>query len=206
MTAEVQERAQRRDRSVSWVVVGITLIALILGWFVKTAAEGRTVLYEADGLNVRYPADWVRAGVQSPALLQVEDRWAVPYRTTLRLERRPVPAGVPAGGPAGLEKILPTIQNSLALERGRGWTAYRVLRSDGNVEVSGTTGMHITFAYVETNPNPFLETVPVVMYGEDYLFPVGDQVYVATLTAAEANYAQAQKALSAFLRSLEVSD
>ena len=198
MTAEVQERAQRRDRSVSWVVVGVTVVALVLGWFVKTAAEGRTVLYEADGLRVRYPADWVRASAQSPALLQVEDRWAVPYATTLRLERRPVPAG--------LEKILPAIQNTLALERGRGWTAYRVLRSDGSIEVSGTTGMKITFAYVETNPNPFLETVPVVMYGEDYLFPVGDQVYVATLTAAEANYAQAQKALSAFLRSLEVSD
>lgn len=198
MTAEVQERAVRRDRSVSWVVVGVTVVALILGWFVKTAAEGRTVLYEVDGLSVRYPANWVRAEVQSPALLQVEDRWAAPYRTTLRLERRPVPTG--------FEKILPTIQSSLALERGRGWTAYRVLRSDGSVEVSGTTGMQITFAYVETNPNPFLETVPVVMYGEDYLFPVGEQVYVVTLTAAEANYAQAQKALSAFLRSLEVSD
>ena len=197
MTAEVQERARRRDRSVNWLVIGITVVALILGWFVKTTAEGRTVLYEAHGLRVRYPADWVRAVAQSPTLLQIEDRWAVPYRTTLKLERLPVPPG--------MEKILPTVQNSLALERGRGWTAYRVLRSDGSVEVNGTTGMQITFAYVETNPNPFLETVPVVMYGEDYLFPVGDQVYVATLTAAEANYAQAQKALSNFLRSLEIS-
>jgi len=198
MTAEVQERAGRRDRSVSWVVVAVTVVALILGWFVKSAAEGRTVLYEADGLRVRYPANWVRAEVQSPALLQVEDRWAVPTSTTLRLERRPVPAG--------FEKILPTIQNSLALQRGRGWTAYRMLGSDGSVEVNGTTGMRVTFAYVETNPNPFLDTVPVVMYGEDYLFPVGEQVYVVTLTAAEANYAQAQKALSAFLRSLQVRE
>jgi len=198
MTAEVHERAQRRDRWVSWVVVGVTVVALILGCLVKTAAEGRAVLYEGNGIRVRYPADWVRAKAQSPVLLQLEDRWATPYRTTLRLERRPVPAG--------MEKILPAIQNSMALERGRGWAAYRVLRSDGNVEVGGTTGMHVTFAYVETNPNPFLETVPVVMYGEDYLFPIGDQVYVATLTAAEANYTQAQRALAAFLRSLDVSD
>jgi len=198
MSAEVRERAARRDRYVNWVVIGVTVLALILGWLVKVAAEGRTVLYEGDGLSAQYPAEWVRAKVQAPVLLQLEDRWAVPYRTTLRLERRPAPTG--------MEKILSTVYNTLALERGRGWTAYRVLASDGSVEVAGTIGMHLTFAYVETNPNPFLETVPVVMYGEDYLFPIGDQVYVATLTAAEANYPEVRKALSVFLRSLEVSD
>jgi hypothetical protein len=196
MITEIREQAQRRDRWVSWLVIGVLIAALLLGWAVKAAAEGRTVLYQAGGLQVRYPAGWVRAEVQPPVLLRVEDRWAAPFRTTLMLQRRPLP-------PVG-EKPVGTVQQTLALERGRKWTAYRVLGMEENVSIAGRTGMRVTFAYVETNPNPFLETVPVVMSGEDFLFPVGDQVYIVTLTAAEANHARAQRALRAFLRSLEI--
>ena len=198
MTTEISGRGRRRDRWVSWIVIAVTAVALILGWFLKTAAEGRTAVYEAEGLRVRYPADWVRADPRPPLLLQVEDRWATPYRTTLTLARRPVPPGA--------VKVLPIIEDTLALERGRNWTAYRVLGMEGNIPIDGNSGMRVAFAYVEPNPNPFLETLPVVMHGEDYLFSMGDGVYIATLTAAEPNYAQAQKALKAFLRSLQVRE
>jgi len=196
MTTGIREQAQRRDRWVSWLVIGVFLVALLLGWVVKAAAEGRTVAHEAGNLRVRYPAGWVRTEAEPPVLLRVEDRWAAPFRTTLTLQRRPLP-------PDG-EKPVGIVQQALTLERARDWTAYRVLRMEESASIEGRTGMRVTFAYVETNPNPFLETVPVVMYGEDFLFPVGDQVYIVTLTAAEANYARGQKALRAFLRSLQV--
>ena len=193
MVAEVHARAQRRDRWVSWIVVGVVVVALLLGWLVKTAAEGRAVSYEVDGTRVRYPVGWMRATVQPPVLLQVEDRLAPSFRTTLTLQRRPVPQ---SGRP------LAAVQQNLALERARTWTAYRVLGVQEAATIEGRTGMRVTFAYVETNPDPFLETVPVVMHGEDFLLPVGNGVYVVTLTAAEANYAQAQKHLRTLVRSL----
>jgi hypothetical protein len=198
MAVEVRVQAQRRDRWVSWIVVVVFAASLILGWFVRMAAEGRAVTYEVEGLRMQYPADWVRANVHSPVLVQVEDRWAVPYRTTLTLERRPVPPDV--------ERVLPTIQSTIDLARGRSWTAYRVLAKEMDIPVRGTTGMRVRFAYVETNPNLFLDTVPVVMYGEDYIFPGKDEVYVATLTAAEDNFARAQKVLSLLLRSLQIQE
>jgi hypothetical protein len=193
MVAEIRSRAQRRDRWVSWIVIGVVVVALFLGWLVKVAAEGRTVAYNAGGLQVRYPAGWVRVNVEAPILLRVENRLATPFRTTLMLQQLPMPQG---------GKPLAAVQQSLALERGRAWIAYRVLRVEEPATVEGHTGMRVAFAYVEANPNPFLETVPVVMHGEDFLLPAGDKVYVATLTAAEENFAQAQRYLRSLVRSL----
>ncbi|MGQ9553604.1 MAG: hypothetical protein ACUVWR_05780 [Anaerolineae bacterium] len=193
MVAEIRTRARRRDRWVSWIVFALVVVALLLGWGVKAAAEGRTVLQEVEGVRVRYPAGWVKASVQPPLLLQVEQLVA-PFRTTLTLQRRPLPPE--AANP------LSAIQQALALERARSLTAYRVLSIEEAVSIGGRTGMRVTFAYVETHPNPFLETAPVVMHGEDYLFQAGNEAQIVTLTAAEANYARARKGLLVLVRSL----
>lgn len=196
MTTQVLKKARRRDRWVSWFVLGIFVIALILGWVVKTAAEGRTVTYEVEGVRVEYPQGWQRASVQSPYLLVARDQLATPSATTLMLQRRALPENV--------TNPIQSVHQNLTLERGRNWQAYRVLDVEQDAAFYGRTGQHVTFAYVEANPNnPFLEQVPVVMYGEDYIFASGDQVYIATLTAAEENYDRAQKDLRAFMRALQ---
>ncbi len=193
MWEQMRLRSQRRDRWVSWAVVGLVVVALLLGWLVKVAAEGRTIAYKAEGLSLRYPSGWVRANVEAPTLLRVEDRTATPFRTTLMLQRLPMPQG---------NRPVAAVQQGLALERGRTWIAYRVLSVEEPATVEGRTGMRVTFAYVEPNHNPFLETVPVVMEGEDFLLPAGDQVYVATVTAAEENFARALRHLRTLVQSL----
>ena len=196
MDPEMRERGQRHDRWASLAVIGVFVLALILGWIVKVSAERQTVAYETDGLHLYYPANWVRLDVQPPMLLQVEDRWANPFHTTLTLERRLVMPDV--------DNTLDFLEKVKALDRGRNWTAYRMLGMEKNVSIGGSTGIRVTFAYVETNVDPFVETAPVVVYGEDYMLPMGNQVYIATLTADEAHYSQGQKAMQALLRSLEV--
>jgi hypothetical protein len=192
MVAEIRAQAQQHDRLVSWIVVALFIAALLAGWGVKAAAEGRTVAVEAGGLQFRYPAGWVKAGAEPPVLFQAEE-WLAPARTAIVVQRRPMPA---------VQNPLRAVQQTLSLERARLWTAYRTLETDEAAIVARRTAMRVTFAYVETNPNPYLQTVPVVMHGEDYLIPMGSDVYIVTLTAAEANYARAQKALQSVVRSL----
>lgn len=192
MNSRMTAGAPRRDRWSSWAVVALTIVALLLGWAVKAAAEGRTSVYEADGMRIAYPAGWVRASVDAPMLLQVE-KLVGPARTTLSLQRRPVTAD--AANP------LNAVQQALTLERGRNWTAYRVLSVDPSGAVPGRDALEVSFAYVETNPNPFLKAAPVVMLGQEYLFSVDQAVQVVTLTAAEANFGGAVKDLQSFLRS-----
>ena len=192
MVAEIRARAQQRDRLVDWIVVALVVAALLVGWGIKAAAEGRTVAVEAEGLQLRYPAGWVRANVEPPVLLRAEE-WLGPARSTITVERRPLPP---------VQNPLRAVQQTLTLERARTWTAYRTLETEEGASVAGRPATRVAFTYVETNPNPYLATMPVVMYGEVYLIQVGNDVYVVTLTAAEAYYGRAQRALAGVVRSL----
>lgn len=198
MNRELQERAQRRDRWVDVVVTGVFVVALALGWGLKTSAEARSVSFEGDGVTAQYPSGWVRADVEAPAVLQVEDRLATPFRTTITVQRRPLPPGD--------VDALATVHSTMVLERGPQWTAFRVLNTREEAVVGGRSGMQATYAYVESNPNPFLETLPVVIEGKDFLFEVGDQAYVVTLTAAEVNFDRLGSTLEKFVQTLQVQE
>lgn len=192
MIAQLKRQARRRDRLVDWLVVALVVVALLLGWGVKTAAEGRTAVAAVEGLTIRYPTGWLKSEVEPPVLLQVEE-WLGLARSVITVQRRPMPA---------VDNPLAAVEQALTLERARGRTAYRTLETEEHVAIAGRVAQRAAFAYVETDPNPFLQTMPVVMYGEDYLFPVGDQVYIVTLTAAEAYFDHARPALNPVIRSL----
>jgi len=192
MIAEIRARAQQHDRLVDWLVVAMIVIALLAGWGVKAAVEGRTVVAEAGGLQLRYPAGWLKVNAEPPVLLRAEE-WLGPARSVITVQRRPLPA---------VENPLAAVQQALTLERARGWTAYRTLETDENASIAGRPAQRVAFGYVEANPNPFLQTMPVVMYGEDYLIRAGNEVYIVTLTAAEAYYDRAKSALGPVVRSL----
>jgi hypothetical protein len=192
MTEEMIERGRRRDRLINWILVGLLVVALLGGWALKASAEGRTTAFIRDTLQVRYPTGWLQAKTQLPVLFQAEDRGASPVATTLAVERQPLAVG--------MENPLAVVQQNMAFDRA-GLNSYRVLEVQTDFAIGGRTGMHVTFAYVDNNPNPFLQTLPVVIQGEDYLFLEGDFAYVFTLTAAQENYAQVRHLLDDLVRS-----
>ncbi|MBN1484041.1 MAG: hypothetical protein JXA37_04915 [Chloroflexia bacterium] len=195
---EVHAKAQRRDRWVTWIVIAVFVVAMILGWAVKSAAENSTVDYAAEGVQLSYPKGWLRAKVEAPLLLHVQDQQATPAPSSLMLQRQPLSTGMGEGG-------LSAVQQALSLERGRQWVAYRVLESEEKVSIAGHEAKHVVFAYVETTPNPFLVTEPVVMLGEDYIIMAkdGSNAYVFTLTAAKENYEHVQDLLTDLVRSFQ---
>ncbi len=190
---QVRDRARRRDRWVAWIVIGVFLLALVIGAVLKTLAESRSVEYRGDGFRLNYPAGWMRkTGLQPPYLFQAEDLGATPTRTTIALQRRPLPQHDPLG----------VVQRALTIERRSGaWVGYRELSLEKGVRIEGWEGLYVTFAYVEMEPDPFRLSLPVVMHGADYLFVGKTGVYVLTLTAAEENYARAQGLFLALVRS-----
>ncbi len=198
MAEEIRARGQRRDRWVSWIVVAVFIVALILGWVVKSQAENRTVFYQGGGIEVNYPEGWLARQVEDPVLIQVEDRWA---GTSLSLQRRALPTGV--------EQPFSEVAVRMALERSQ-WSSYRELDRDvataqEPIWIGGRqAAMRVEFAYVEPKPQAFQSTMPVVMHGDDYFFQEGDSAYIVTLIAAEANYAQARGYLEAFVATLRV--
>ncbi len=191
---EVRARSRRRDRWATWIVIGVFALALAIGAVLKTLAESRSVEYRGDNFRLNYPAGWVRqANPHPPYLFQVEDLGAVPGRTTIAVQRRPMPQHDPLG----------VVQRDLTIERRSdpAWAGYRELSRESDARVDGWEGLHVTFAYVEMDPDPFRLSLPVVMHGEDYLFVGKTGVVIFTLTAAEENYDRARGLFLALVRS-----
>jgi hypothetical protein len=194
MVADTRTKVQRRDRWVSWIVIVVFVVALILGWVVKTVAENRYVDYSDGTIQVRYPEGWILLEVESPVIFQAADK-PTGVRTALIIEQRPLATSA--------ARPLSVLLQTLTLERGSSWMAYRVLETQEGVTIAGWTATHVAFSYVETNPNPFMETVPVVMRGADYMIPDGEQVLIFTVVAPESEYDQAQRYLEDFVRSFQ---
>lgn len=158
-----------------WFVVGLTIVALILGWGVKTSTEGRGRSFSASGVTAMLPAQWLvetaGAGPLNGDSLEpgeVFNAWnpmdpATRYSTSL----------LPSGADVGLATAA-ALRN---LQRAQSLTAYRVIEQTP-VELSGRSGYRVTFAFVDATA---LDAVPVVFQGIDYYFPADGQVIVVTL-------------------------
>ncbi|MBI3740307.1 MAG: PrsW family intramembrane metalloprotease [Chloroflexi bacterium] len=64
----------RSDHFVAWVLIGITLVALGAGWYVKNSAENRTRAFQstANGISLMFPAYWSQ-GSEEGALVAFSD-------------------------------------------------------------------------------------------------------------------------------------
>lgn len=118
MVANIHTQIRRRNRLEAWVVVAVFIVALLLGWGIKALAETRTVTAQVEAFEVRYPEGWIDLKAEPPVLLRVADR-PTAMRIALTVEKRPLPPGA--------ERPLALVMQTLAMERGGNWMAYRVL-------------------------------------------------------------------------------
>ena len=53
------KKVSPQDRWADWVVVGVVIVALLLGWALKVSAENKTLSYSSEGVTVHYPYGWL---------------------------------------------------------------------------------------------------------------------------------------------------
>ena len=70
-TAKPQARL-RRESLTEWLVIGLVILALIVGWILKVSIQGQTATFASETLSVRYPVDWL-LGKDEEALFTVKD-------------------------------------------------------------------------------------------------------------------------------------
>jgi hypothetical protein len=173
-TRRLRERAlSRNDRFSAILVMAVVVALLMLGLALRGSALLRTRPYidRATGIEVHYPADWF-LDTHGDYMMRVRDPAARPFRTeyTIRI--------APASGQTSVRNVL----DALTLQRSNTLSAYRVLSVD---EEEGSTRM--TFAYVEADPNPFVQQLSVVVRGMDRVILDGNRAIVVTF-AAEADH------------------
>lgn len=188
----MKSTASMGDRFAEITVIAVTLIALVLGWFLKSAVQNRAFKFEANGISAQAPTGWLQAKTEGDEVLHVTDLSSEGFGTTYIVRKMPITADIQMG----------QIVSLLTLERGQKLTAFRVLDQQ-EVTVYGQPAYEVSYVFVVSDPDLTHATMPSVVRGVDYIFMKNDQAVVATYWADEANFDSDLNRFHLFLDSLK---
>ena len=215
-TAKPQARL-RGEGLTEWLVIGLVILALIVGWVLKVSIQGQTATFASEILSVRYPVDWL-LGKDEEALFTVTDPDSLStFKTAFSARVEPLGEteeqeyvfkveGVDASVmPLGQVTGLNSAANRIIMRKNKDLKEYNVL-STTPTTLSGQNAIAIEYAYVDS-PRAGWATapsLPVVVQAVDTVTVKGDQVYIFTY-AADANiFAQEKGTLAAILESVSL--
>jgi hypothetical protein len=95
------------------------------------------------------------------------------------------------------------ILNALSLERGQTLSAYTVYDKQPYPLPNEIEGTAMSYTYVQTDPNPFLQSVPVVVEGLDILTIARGQAIIITFLSDADRYEVNLPILEQFINTLE---
>lgn len=189
---DVASEQTRNDRFSSLLVIIVTLILLGLGLVNSQRITNNLWAYNSRvaGIEATYPAGWL-IDESGEYVVRMRNPRARPFKTQYQIRI------VPAGGQTSIRNVL----DGLTLQRSSDLAAFRVLSVE-DVSVGATTLTRLTFAFVDADPNPFIQRLPVVVKGMDILIRDGERVIVVTFMAEEDTFDQDQPDFDRFLQSL----
>jgi hypothetical protein len=177
MTAQTM---QKTSSTPVWFVVVVTLIALLLGWGLKSFTEGGTRAVSEGGISASVPAGWLVNANDAGPLTSGQTETGLVFSSWDPLD--PGTRYYVSLLPGGAQDDLAAAAAIRNLSRAQHLTAYRVLERTP-VTLKGRAGYRVSFAYVNaSDPGE----APVVYEGVDYYFADGDQIIVATLETTGA--------------------
>ncbi len=188
-----------RQRWANYITIFVALIGLAGGLILRNSYENSTQRYENSevGIAVRYPSNWLLdespAGTRSDYIVRMQDPIAVPFKTTLQISLLAV----------GPDAHLSDIPDLLNLTRASSFATYRPLPVTPVVLPNGSQGIQMNYAYVATETNPALQSVPIVVQAEDVIVLRGTQAFVITYRADAQSFAANLHYFDSFLRSVE---
>lgn len=167
----------KNDRFSAVLVVIVFAAAIGLGLLLRQQSMGETWPYisQEAGIEGTYPAGWL-TDEEGSYVVRIRDPKARPYKTQYQI------TVVPAGGQTSIRNVL----DNLTLQRSVSLPAYRVLSVEEGGGAEAVTQME--FVFVQTDPNPFIERLPVVVRGLDRVVLDGNRAVIVTYMAEEASY------------------
>lgn len=175
---EASSEITKNDRFSFVLVIATFVVMVSVGLLIKQQSAAGTWSFSdtESGIEAQYPVGWlVEEG--STTVARIRDPKARPFKTQFVL------TVVPAGGQTAIRNVLDT----LTLQRSIDLPAYRVLQVE-NFDQGGFTVTQMDFVYVQTDPNPFIERLPVVVRGMDRVILDGNRAIIASYMADEATF------------------
>jgi hypothetical protein len=177
------------------LVLLFAFFAFFIGVNLRDSALNATWIYtntEA-GIRAEYPQNWL-IDTDGDYVFRVRDVSKTGYPTTIQVSVRPVSAETPPR----------YVFDALTLSRSQTLASYNVLSSSVDFilpDESLATIMNYTFAATENDP--FLESVPIVIRGQDILTIRRGQAIIISFLTESVAYQQNYAIFEQFINSLE---
>ena len=179
------------SRSADWMVLGVALVALLLAWLLREQALSASEPVTVDGLQMALPAHSFPSGTDGQFAATTPDGLIV--RVT------PLPAPT-TGGDDPL-----TLATARAITQGQALTLYRTVTTDVAAVGDRPAGV-LEYMYVNADSGNFFSSVLEVVHGYELLVTRGDQLYVLSLEAPEAQWDEVQALWPRLVNSLRFEE
>ena len=191
---EHQLGLSRAQLTNSLVIVFVAVGMMLVGVLMRNAARAATTAYldEDSGIRVHIPAGWLLTTDSPDFVLQAEDPNAIPFKTTLRV------AVIPVSRETSSRNVI----DSLILQRSASLSTFRV----GSIEITSfgeDAALEMDYAYVQSEANPFLNAVPLVVQGRDLVVVRGQQALVVSYLEQRSRFEDNGFLFDNFLARLE---
>jgi hypothetical protein len=169
-----EEEYRRQYRLGNVLTIAVAVIALLYGLNMRAGIVNATTTYTdvQAGIEVAYPLNWL-IDTDGDYVFRVRDMTRIGYKTTMQIELRPV----------GPDMTARNVLDALTMTRAEQLSAYDTFPIEAYTLPDETEATAMRYTFVDTEANPFLESVPVVVSGLDILAVRGGQAIIITFRA-----------------------
>jgi hypothetical protein len=183
---------QRWSHYLAFIFVGV---GLLIGLNLRESTLNVSTLYTNPqaGISAQYPQNWLLEEGGSDFIFRVSDTSTLGHNTSIQVAVRPISS----------ETSARNIFDSLTLARAQTLAKYEVISEDPFVLPDETVTSAMTYVFVASPTNPFLQNIPVVVEGIDILIIERGQAIIVSFLSSADTFNENLPLLQQFLRSLE---
>ncbi|MBK8032330.1 MAG: hypothetical protein J0M07_02490 [Anaerolineae bacterium] len=194
---EVQSRPSgltARQRWSHYFVLIYGVFAVIIGFNLRSATLTATIPYanSAAGIRAYYPQNWL-LDTSGDYVFRVRDMAQTGFKTTIQVAVQPVTINTTARN----------LLDTLTLNRAPALSAYDVLSTNPYILPNERQATAMTYVFVASEANPFLESLPQVVEGLDVITIQSGQAIIVTFLSSVETYEDNLPIFERFLNDLE---
>jgi hypothetical protein len=189
-----EEQNRRQYRIGHFLAVAVCIIGLVYGLNLRNGIINATTIYDniEVGISIAYPQNWL-LDTEGDYVFRARDMTRLGYKTTLQVQILPVGADITERN----------ILDNLDISRPLRLSFYQRQSTEPIALPDDVSGTAVTYTFVDSETNKFLETVPSVVRGRDILVIRGGQAVVITFRSAAETFDEDIAVFNRLLNTLE---
>lgn len=192
---EAEDLAPARRVSINSVLAMMTVIVMMAGGLLmRQNALSATIQFDDDinGIHAQLPANWLLNTTSPNTVFQAINAGGLPYKTTIQVTIQTIG---PEANPRNVADLL-NVQGPARL------SGYSVLDTE-SARLGEDEALQLTYVFVDSELNPFLEAVPIVVQGIDLMVIRGNQAIIFTFRDAAETFDENRFYFDNFLQTVE---